>query len=110
MTHGRDCPDRCSLCLAAPVRRVELAGGHVHVDGTETRAVAMESAAPRTREQMARGGRARRSTGELVPVRSSWTVQDGEVYPIGRRPRNRIGRVERLRRLELRRQAAKEGT
>jgi hypothetical protein len=32
------------------------------------------------------------------------------VYPIGRRPRNRIGRVERLRRLELRRQAAKEGT
>lgn len=38
MKHGRDCPTRCSQCLAAPARAVSLVDGVVHVDGEPTRA------------------------------------------------------------------------
>lgn len=31
--HGRDCPDRCSMCRGAPVRRVDAAAGTLTIDG-----------------------------------------------------------------------------
>lgn len=33
MRHGRDCPSRCSICLGAPVRRIESVGPDVTIDG-----------------------------------------------------------------------------
>lgn len=34
--HGRDCPERCSICLAAPVRHVDIVNGAVLIDGQPT--------------------------------------------------------------------------
>lgn len=37
--HGRDCPDRCSICLGVPVRRIEQVGGELTIDGVTARPV-----------------------------------------------------------------------
>lgn len=39
MSHGRDCPHKCSVCLATPFRKVEIRDGVTYVDGEPVRAV-----------------------------------------------------------------------
>lgn len=39
MKHGRDCPDRCSQCLDAPVQRITTSGASALIDGVTARPV-----------------------------------------------------------------------
>lgn len=55
--HGRDCPARCSQCAGVPVRRVDVVGPVVTVDGVEARAAQADPWPDATRKRQ-RGGRA----------------------------------------------------
>ncbi|RPH65015.1 MAG: hypothetical protein EHM89_00300 [Acidobacteria bacterium] len=39
MSHGRDCPARCSLCLGATPRVVSQVNGEVTIDGVPVRPI-----------------------------------------------------------------------
>lgn len=56
--HGRDCPDRCSICLGAAARIVGLKAGTVVIDGELTDRATQPAASaaryPRGRKQAAR--------------------------------------------------------
>lgn len=63
MTHGRDCPKRCSLCLGVPARRVQQRDDVLVIDGVEVRAIAPPVGAGL---KQARGGR---NTGRITKPR-----------------------------------------
>jgi hypothetical protein len=56
-THGRDCPHRCSLCLGASAKRVELTDGQVTIDGEPAGRTPERGMPARMRASIARGGR-----------------------------------------------------
>jgi hypothetical protein len=39
MTHGRDCPDRCSICLGSIAKRVDQTSSTITVDGEPARQI-----------------------------------------------------------------------
>jgi len=55
--HGRDCPDRCSICLGVTPRKVEQDLDVILIDGKPVRAIASPTAPMRQYQQ--RGGRRR---------------------------------------------------
>ncbi len=56
MTHGRDCPDRCSLCCGAVPHTVSLSAGSAQLDGVPVRAGEAAASAQMTAAQR-KGGR-----------------------------------------------------
>lgn len=57
--HGRDCPNRCSLCAGAVPKKVEQRGDQVLIDGEPPRPINGEDKAAQ-RYYARRGGRAAR--------------------------------------------------
>lgn len=55
MTHGRDCPSKCSQCLGAAARQVAQDGSTLTIDGVPERQVDLP-----TRTNQPRGQRKRR--------------------------------------------------
>lgn len=65
--HGRDCPDRCSMCLGATAKRCEYRPDGSVTDGVTVRPFTPErSASAGYRKSAQRGGRATaRRTGRV---------------------------------------------
>lgn len=40
--HGRDCPERCSICLSAPARVITQRGAELLIDGEPARPIEPE--------------------------------------------------------------------
>jgi len=52
--HGRDCPDRCSICIGATPRRVDVIDGQVLLDDVPERPA--DPGAPLGMKPRRRGG------------------------------------------------------